>query len=181
MRRQECGSNAMVTVQMTVEEYLEMKSRQETKEVTTKQKNLVYGLEGIKTLFGCSTTTAWRIKNSEWIRPAISQVGRKIVVDADLALELANGNTQRVTYRKSPPNPSSSTMLENPLTVPCVNVFLFVCLNVSVRQYISMFNKVIQGTFSLQILPLFRPKTLRNHAIFQDFKTPLLATVSSER
>ena len=63
MGRNECGSNAMVTV----EEYLEMKSRQETKEVTTKQKNLVYGLEGIKTLFGCSTTTAWRIKNSEWI------------------------------------------------------------------------------------------------------------------
>ena len=29
MRRQECGSNAMVTVQMTVVEYLEMKSRQE--------------------------------------------------------------------------------------------------------------------------------------------------------
>ena len=50
MGRNECGSNAMVTVQMTVEEYLEMKSRQETKEVTTKQKNLVYGLEGIKTL-----------------------------------------------------------------------------------------------------------------------------------
>ena len=50
MRRQECGSNAMVTVQMTVEEYLEMKSRQEAKEVTVKQKNLVYGLEGIKTL-----------------------------------------------------------------------------------------------------------------------------------
>ena len=108
MRRQKCGSNAMVTVQMTVEEYLEMKSRQETKEVTTKQKNLVYGLEGIKTLFGCSTTTAWRIKNSEWIRPAISQVGRKIVVDADLALELANENTQRVTYRKSLPVPPFS-------------------------------------------------------------------------
>ena len=44
MRRQECGSNAMVTVQMTVEEYLEMKSRQDAKEVTSKQKNLVYGL-----------------------------------------------------------------------------------------------------------------------------------------
>ena len=28
MGRNECGSNAMVTVQMTVEEYLEMKSRQ---------------------------------------------------------------------------------------------------------------------------------------------------------
>ena len=34
------------------------------------------------------------------ISPAISQVGRKIVVDADLALELANENTQRVTYKK---------------------------------------------------------------------------------
>ena len=65
----------------------------------SKQKNLVYGLEGIKTLFGCSTTTAWRIKNSEWIRPAISQVGRKIVVDADLALELANENTQRYSCK----------------------------------------------------------------------------------
>ena len=90
----------------------------------------------------------------------------------------------------------------------CVNAFVFVCLNVLVcvyvnardyacangvnalicqcpivfvRQYISMFNKVIQGTFSLQILPLFRPKTLRNHGIFQDFKTALPATVSSER
>ena len=50
MGRNECGSNAMVTVQMTVEEYLEMKSRQDAKEVTSKQKNLVYGLEGIKTL-----------------------------------------------------------------------------------------------------------------------------------
>ena len=44
MGRNECGSNAMVTVQMRVEEYLEMKSRQDAKEVTVKQKNLVYGL-----------------------------------------------------------------------------------------------------------------------------------------
>ena len=48
MRRQECGSNAMVTVQMTVEEYLEMKSWQDAKEVPVKQKNLVYGLEGLR-------------------------------------------------------------------------------------------------------------------------------------
>ena len=42
MGRNECRSNAMMTVQMTVEEYLEMKSRQEAKEMTAKQKNLVY-------------------------------------------------------------------------------------------------------------------------------------------
>ena len=74
MGRNECGSDAMVTVQMSVEEYLEMKSRQDAKEVTTKQKNLVYGLEGLKTLFGCSTTTAWRIKNSEWIVSVIPEL-----------------------------------------------------------------------------------------------------------
>jgi len=46
MRRQECGSNAMVTVQMTVEEYLEMKSRQDAKaaysswsDITTERMN----------------------------------------------------------------------------------------------------------------------------------------------
>lgn len=60
----------------------------------------LYGLKGIEQLFCCSTTTAWRIKNSEWIKPAISQVGRKIVVDADLALELAHQNTERITYKK---------------------------------------------------------------------------------
>ena len=62
MRRQECGSNAMVTVQMTVEEYLEMKSRQDAKEVTSKQKNLVYGLEGIKTLFGPQNSASASLK-----------------------------------------------------------------------------------------------------------------------
>ena len=40
-----------------------------------------------------------------------------------------------------------------------------------------MLYKVIHGTFSLHILPFFRPKTLRNHGIFQDFKTALPATV----
>ena len=61
-----------------------------------------------------------------------------------------------------------------------VNLSICQCSIVFVRQYISVFNKVIQGTSSLQILPPFRPKTLRNHGIFQDFKTPLPATVLSE-
>ena len=40
-------------------------------------------------LFGCSLPTANRIKQSGKIDRAITQVGRKIIVDADLALELA--------------------------------------------------------------------------------------------
>ena len=39
--------------------------------------------------FGCSLPTANRIKQSGKINRAITQVGRKIIVDADLALELA--------------------------------------------------------------------------------------------
>lgn len=56
---------------------------------TTKQKRIFYGIEGIAKVFGCSVPTANRIKKSGVIDEAITQVGRKVVVDADLALELA--------------------------------------------------------------------------------------------
>ncbi len=50
---------------------------------------LVYGLNGIRSLFGCSHVTAQRYKDTI-IKEAVRQNGRKIVVDADLALELFN-------------------------------------------------------------------------------------------
>ena len=43
---------------------------------------------GISKLFGCSQATAQRIKSSGVIDAAISQNGKIIVVDADLALDL---------------------------------------------------------------------------------------------
>ena len=46
-------------------------------------------MAGIARLFGCSIPTANRIKQSGKIDKAITQIGRKIIVDADLALELA--------------------------------------------------------------------------------------------
>ena len=48
-----------------------------------------YGIEGIARIFGCSVPTANRIKKSGVINKAITQIGRKIVIDADLALALA--------------------------------------------------------------------------------------------
>lgn len=48
-----------------------------------------YGIEGIARIFGCSVPTANRIKRSGVIDKAITQIGRKIVIDADLALALA--------------------------------------------------------------------------------------------
>lgn len=67
--------------EMTGFEFLEM--------MGSKQKLYVYGIEGISTLFNCSIPTANRIKASGKIDKAIKQIGRKIIVDAELALELA--------------------------------------------------------------------------------------------
>lgn len=56
-------------------------------------KKYVYGIVGIARLFGCSMPTASRIKQSGKIDKAITQIGRKIIVDAELALELAGRKT----------------------------------------------------------------------------------------
>lgn len=53
-------------------------------------KHYVYGIAGICEIFSCSKPTAIRIKKSGRIDKAITQVGRKIVIDADLALQLAS-------------------------------------------------------------------------------------------
>lgn len=59
------------------------------------KKHYVYGLQGLCDLFGCSKATASRIKKSGVIDAAISQAGKMIVVDADLALDI-----MRVRRRK---------------------------------------------------------------------------------
>ena len=54
------------------------------------ERKYVYGIAGIAQIFGCSIPTASRIKRSGIINAAISQVGRKITVDVDKALELVS-------------------------------------------------------------------------------------------
>ncbi len=84
--------------QMTGEEFLYLQQNSEKKEadptiIQTPQKKHVYGIAGIARLFGCSVPTANRIKQSGKIDKAITQIGRKIIVDAELALELAGRKT----------------------------------------------------------------------------------------
>ncbi|GHT09034.1 hypothetical protein FACS189426_06210 [Bacteroidia bacterium] len=76
--------------QMTKGELLELFGVIPTKTIdnTPKEKRLMYGISGIAQLFNCSMTTANRIKKSGKIDKAISQCGRMITIDADLALEL---------------------------------------------------------------------------------------------
>ena len=62
---------------------------EKTEEVHTPTGRLVHGLRGIQQLFGCSHKSAQYYKDHV-IREAVSQNGRKIVVDADLALKLFN-------------------------------------------------------------------------------------------
>lgn len=67
-----------------------------TKVEPTSQKRYVQGYQGIATLFGCSKSTAQRIKKSGIIDEAITQVNRKILVDADLALQLVKESEYKV-------------------------------------------------------------------------------------
>ena len=85
--------------QMTGEEFLFLHQnslvtdvQQPTITVDTAKK-YVYGILGIAKLFGCSIPTANRIKQSGKIDRAITQIGRKIIVDAQLAIELAGRKT----------------------------------------------------------------------------------------
>ena len=59
--------------------------------ITSNEKKLVYCIDGIDELFGCSRTKANEIKQSGMIDKAVIQIGRKIVVDAELALKLTGG------------------------------------------------------------------------------------------
>lgn len=79
-------------IDLTVGELKEiLKTGQSVVKVEKAEKHFVYGRAGIAELFGCSISTAQRIKDSGKINKAITQVGRKIVVDAELALKLYRG------------------------------------------------------------------------------------------
>lgn len=78
--------------QLTVGEFMEMQE-QVTKPqtvITPTEKRYVYGITGIAELFSCSKTTANSIKQSGKIDKAIIQIGRKIAVDAELAMSLVS-------------------------------------------------------------------------------------------
>lgn len=52
-------------------------------------KHLLYGISGIEKFFGVSHRTAQKYKDGI-LKPAVRQNGRKIVTDADYALQLFN-------------------------------------------------------------------------------------------
>lgn len=92
--------NNKLLVSCTVGEFLDLAMEKlvaafSKEEGLPNKRNLVYGIAGLAQLFSCSLSTAHRIKKSGIIDPAISQTGKIIVIDADLALDLMNLATKR--------------------------------------------------------------------------------------
>lgn len=87
--------------QMTGAEFIELQKiafrgqAAEESKVEHTQKRYVYGLRGVKELFGVSHATAQKLKDGV-LKPAVKQHGRKIIIDADLAVELFNGRRAKV-------------------------------------------------------------------------------------
>jgi hypothetical protein len=82
------------TVSIPISEYdrlrgLANNSNQKETSAVKQEKRYEYGIPGIQNIFNCCYGTAHKIKASGKIDKAITQIGRKIIIDADLAMELA--------------------------------------------------------------------------------------------
>lgn len=77
---------------LTVGELLDLLNiGQQPKQVIQKETpEYVYGLQGLAKVLGCSKTTAWKVKKSGVLDEAITQRGRKIIIDKHLAIKLYN-------------------------------------------------------------------------------------------
>lgn len=80
---------AALTVGQLKQLIQEQTASTQTRQESSTPQHFVYGIRGIERLFNVSHKTAQDYKNT-FLKPAVMQCGRKIVVDADLALQLFN-------------------------------------------------------------------------------------------
>ena len=85
------GSLTIGAFKEMMREMLSEKHEEKTKREDWTKKRYVFGLRGIQHLFGVSHATA-QIYKDTFLQPAVRQSGRKIVTDADLAMELFNSH-----------------------------------------------------------------------------------------
>ncbi len=82
---------------LTVSQFVEILNKGKTPEPspaslpTDYTDGFIYGIAGIRRLFNVSHATACAWKNG-FLKPAVRQHGRKIIVDKAMALELFNDN-----------------------------------------------------------------------------------------
>lgn len=74
---------------LTVGEFLELLNGIEKPKVAPQiSTEYEYGLDGLAKTLGCSKSTAWRVKKTGALDKAITQRGRKIIVNKHLAIKL---------------------------------------------------------------------------------------------
>lgn len=82
------GAMTIGDLKLLMHEILETAAGQNaTQRTTSSAKRYVYGIKGIEELFGCSHATAHHYKDHV-IKEAVTQNGRKIIVDVEYAIEL---------------------------------------------------------------------------------------------
>ncbi|WP_159467789.1 DUF3853 family protein [Dyadobacter sp. 3J3] len=77
--------------QLSVGQFIDLMAKKDQSTIsapTAKEKRYVYGLAGLCKILGCSHPTAQRIKDSG--RIPFTQVGRKLIFDADAVLAALN-------------------------------------------------------------------------------------------
>lgn len=84
-------------VESAIREALGIKAEMDEKK---SERKYVYGLDGIAQLFNVSRVTAQQYKNT-FLAPAVSQRGRHIATDVELALELFDENRGAKTAKRS--------------------------------------------------------------------------------
>ena len=65
------------------------------------EQNSIYGLRGIRKLFNVCHTTAQRYKDT-FLKPAVTQTGRKVILDKQKAIELYIKHDPNQTLFKQP-------------------------------------------------------------------------------
>lgn len=81
--------------QLTIGEFLELQEQivqppAQPVNVPEPLPKYVHGIKGLAALLGSSVATAQKVKSSGKIDKAVKQIGRKIIIDAELALKLIN-------------------------------------------------------------------------------------------
>ena len=80
--------------QLTVGEFLSLQNTIVAEPKTTVAQydanKYVFGIDGIAKLLGCSATMVHEYRKDGWIEPAVSQRGKKIICNKQVALDLFN-------------------------------------------------------------------------------------------
>jgi Protein of unknown function (DUF3853) len=74
--------------QLTVGEFLKLQEATQIVPIVENTSKYAYGINGLAELLNCSRSTAIRIKATGKLDKAIKQVGRKIIIDSELAIKL---------------------------------------------------------------------------------------------